>query len=177
MDVLSITTTKGRAGWTAAKTAAQNPAVLRFTTKAGAKNALPLANLSFNFANPLAKRQTPRRRLEQIIEQTAETLGEIGEALFAIGEVAGEMMAAYGPLAARQLGWAEVPKKKRTVPRVAAGAVIGAGAMYFLEPKGGPERREQVLRLINGSPAEPAAGPEQPASSPAQPTETPAQTA
>jgi hypothetical protein len=152
MDVLSTTTTKGRQGWNAAKTVAQNPALTRFTVKTGAKAVPPITKLSFKLGQRVGKRQGR-------LEQAGELLGELGEAIFAIGEVAGAMMAAYGPLAARQLGWAEAPKEKRTAPRVAAGAVIGAGAMYFLEPKGGPERREQVLRLINGGPPQEAAGP------------------
>lgn len=175
MDVLSITTTKGQAGWNAAKTAVQNPALARFTVKTWTKGSAPLANVSFKLGNPFAKPQTRRQRVEQIVEQAGETLGQIGEAIFEIGEVVGEMMAAYGPLAARQLGWAEAPKEKRTAPRLAAGAVIGAGAMYFLEPKSGPERREQVLRLINGGPAQPADGPPQPADAPPQPADAPAQ--
>lgn len=155
MAVLS-TTTKGQLGWKAAKTAAQNPGVTRFAAKVGAKSAPPIAKLSFKVGKPVAKRKA-RHRLEQI----GETLAEIGEAIFAIGEVVGATMAAYGPLAAQQLGWAEPPKEKRTAPRVAAGAVIGAGAVYFFDPKSGAERREQVLQLINGGP---------------EPTSTPAQT-
>jgi hypothetical protein len=169
MDVLSTTTTKGRTGWNAAKTAVQNPGLARFPVKTGAKSTPPLANLSLKLGNPLAKRQS-RRGFEQIVEQAGETLAEVGEAIFAIGEVVGALTAAYGPLAARQLGWAEVPKEKRTAPRVAAGAVIGAGAVYFLEPKCGPERREQVLRLINGGAAPPDSAPGQPASASAQTT-------
>jgi hypothetical protein len=176
MDVLSTTTTKGQAGWNAAKTAVQNQDLTRFTVWAGDKSTLPLANLSFRLSNPFTKPQTRRERLEQIVEQTGETLGQLGEAIFEIGEVVGAMMAAYGPLAARQLGWAEAPRAKRTAPRVVAGAVIGAGAVYFLEPKCGPERREQVLRLINGGPPEQGGVPPQPAAAPEQPAGAPTQT-
>jgi hypothetical protein len=182
MDLLSTTTTKGQQGWNAAKTAAQNRAFLPFTTKPHSKSTPPLANLSLNFGNPFAKRQSPRG-FEQIVEQAGEALGELGEVVFAIGEVLGAVMAAYGPLAARHLGWAEAPKEKRTAPRVVAGAVIGAGAVYFLEPKYGPERREQLLRLINGGPpeeagaqAQAAAAPAQPATAPPQPPDPPTQT-
>lgn len=160
MAVLS-TTTKGQLGWNAAKTAVQNPALTRFTAKAGAKTAPPFAKLSFKAGKPLAKRQA-RRRLEQI----GETLAEVGEAIFEIGELVGAVMAAYGPVAARQLGWAEPPKQKRTAPRVVAGAVIGGGAVYFLDPKCGPEHREQVVRLINGG--QPPSAPPQPAGAPPQ---------
>ena len=142
MDVLS-TKTKGQAGWTAAKTVVQNPRLRRLTVK----SVPPLTKLTVKVGKPLAKRKA-RGRLQEI----GERLTELGEALFEIGEVVGATMAVYGPLAARQLGWAEAPKQKRTGPRVVAGAVIGASAMYFLEPKCGPERREQVLRLFYGTP-------------------------
>ena len=140
MDVLNTMTTKGQSGWQAARTAAQ---------KAGGKSTSPLANLSFNFANPFAK--PPPGRLEQI----GARLAELGEAIFEIGEAVGATMAMYGPLAAQRLGWAEVPKQKRTAPRVAAGVVIGAGAMYFLEPKHGSERRGQLLRLVGNASSQP----------------------
>jgi hypothetical protein len=159
MEVLSTTTAKGRQGWNAAKTVAQNPSLTRFTVKTGAKAVPPITKISFKLGQRVGKRQGR-------LEHAGEVLGELGKAIFAIGEVVGGMMAAYGPLAARQLGWAEAPKEKRTAPRVVAGAVIGAGAVYFLEPKYGPERREQLLRLINGGPPEQAGAPPQPADAP-----------
>jgi hypothetical protein len=170
MDLLDTTTAKGRAGWESAKTAVQNPGSLPFIGNTGGKSDSPLANLSFNFVNPFAKE--PPGRLEQI----GARLTQLSEAIFEVGEVVGVLMAMYGPLAARQLGWAEVPKQKRTAPRVAAGVVIGAGAVYFLEPKGGPGRREQVLRLVNNAPPQPDGAPAQPDSAPAQPDSAPVQT-
>jgi hypothetical protein len=170
MDVLSTLTTKGQTGWEAAKTAVANQDFTRFTGKSGGKSTSPFANLSINFVNPFAKE--PPGRLEQI----GARLTELGDAIFEIGEVVGVVMAMYGPLAARQLGWAEVPKQKRTAPRVAAGVVIGAGAVYFLEPKGGPGRREQVLRLVNNAPPQPDGAAAEPGGAAAQPDSAPAQT-
>jgi hypothetical protein len=69
----------------------------------------------------------------------------IGEAM----RSAGETLVTYGPQAAQNLGLVEVPKPKRTAPRVAAGVVIGAGAMYFLEPEHGKEHREKVAHLVS----------------------------
>jgi hypothetical protein len=170
MDVLSTLTTKGQTGWEAARTAIQNQDFARFIGKSGGKNSSPFANLSVNISNPFAK-SDDRPRLEQL----GARLTELGEAIFEIGEAVGMVVAMYGPLAARQLGWAEVPKQKRTAPRVAAGAVIGAGAVYFLEPKCGPGRREQVLRLMGNAPAQPGDAPAQPVDAPAQPDAAPAQ--
>jgi hypothetical protein len=141
MDVLS--TTMGRVDWDAVKAAVRNPDLTRFTINTDAKSFPPITKLTVTLGNPFGKRK-PRSRLEQI----GERVGEFGEAIFEIGEVIGATMAIYGPMAARQLGWVEAPKEKRTAPRVAAGVVIGAGAVYFLEPRGGPERRERVLGLI-----------------------------
>jgi hypothetical protein len=59
-----------------------------------------------------------------------------------------EALAIYGPQAAYELGLAEPPKPKRTAPRVAAGVVIGASAVYFLEPGQGREHREKVAQLV-----------------------------
>lgn len=124
------TATKGWLGVKAAKGVAKNPGLVRLTAKAGAKSASPLAKLSWKAGKPLAKRQT-RRKVEQI------------------GDTIGSVVAAYGPEAARQLGLVEPPKEKRTTPRVLAGAVIGASAVYFLEPKCGREHRQQVARLVS----------------------------
>ena len=53
---------------------------------------------------------------------------------------------------ARQFGLVEEPKAKRSAPRVVTGALIGAGAMYLLEPQHGRQHREQVHRLISHDP-------------------------
>jgi len=48
----------------------------------------------------------------------------------------GEVIVAYAPQAAQELGLLETPKPKRTAPRIAVGIVIGASGMCFLEPAG-----------------------------------------
>jgi hypothetical protein len=127
MSVLS-TTTKGTIGLKAAKTAVKNPQILRFTAKA----AWPPALLGLKAAKPVAKRRLRKRA------------AQLGDAARAVGET----LVVYGPPVAYELGLAEPPKSKRTAPRVAAGAVIGATAMYFLEPEHGHEHREKVAQLV-----------------------------
>ncbi|HET8976957.1 MAG TPA: hypothetical protein VFN87_02300 [Solirubrobacteraceae bacterium] len=63
--------------------------------------------------------------------------------------ILGETLAVTAPRAAYELGLAEPSKPKRTGPGVAAGIVIGAGAMYFLEPEHGSEHREKVAQLVS----------------------------
>jgi hypothetical protein len=115
-------------GIKAGKGVANNPGVVRGVgpmTKAGAT-----AGTSF------AKRQA-RRRVEQL-----------GEATRAFGGT----LAACGPRAALALGLIEPPKRKRTGPvaatGLAVGVLIGASAMYFLEPGSGREHRQRVVRLV-----------------------------
>jgi hypothetical protein len=50
---------------------------------------------------------------------------------------------------ARIAAKATMPIVKRTAPKVAAGAVLGASAMYFLEPEHGKEHREKVAQLVS----------------------------
>lgn len=118
------TATKGWLGVKATKSVAKNPRLI----KAGAKAGAPAAKLGWRVAKPRMKRST-RRRAERVG-------GVLGSALVT------------APQLAEQFGLAEPPKPKRTAPRVAAGMVIGATAMYFLEPEHGRERREQVRSLI-----------------------------
>ena len=56
----------------------------------------------------------------------------------------------YGPQAARELGLVRTLKPKRTTLRLAAGVLIGAMAVYFLEPGAGRRHREQVKQLVSG---------------------------
>jgi hypothetical protein len=127
MAVLS-TTTKGKAGVKAAKTAVQNPGLLRF----GSHAAGSASKLAAKAGRPVAKRR---------VQQRAEQLGDAARSL-------GEALVTYGPEAAYELGLAERPKPKRTAPRVAVGIAIGAGAMYFLEPEHGGEHRKKVSQLV-----------------------------
>jgi hypothetical protein len=92
-----------------------------------------LAKLTFSASKPLIK-----RRARQSAEQLADSARTVAT-IFAI----------YSPLVGQELGLVEAPKSKRTAPCVATGIVIGAGAVYFLEPQYGRERREQLLRLVS----------------------------
>jgi hypothetical protein len=118
--------TKGFIGVKATKGVAKNPKILQ----AGAKAAPPAAKLGWKVAKPRLSRGT-RRRAERL------------------GDVVGSALTVYGPQAAEQLGLIEPPKPKRTAPRVIAGVVIGATAMYLLEPEHGREHREQLLQLVS----------------------------
>src|SRR5205823_301616 len=95
-------------GAKAAKTAAKHPRASWTSVKGAVK-----------MGKPVAKRPA-RQRVEQI-GQTVRTTGAL--------------VAMYGPLAVQALGLVEPPKRKRTLPRVAVGIVIGAGAMYFFGPQ------------------------------------------
>jgi hypothetical protein len=94
----------------------------------------PVAKLGLNVGKRFAQRRA-QRRLEQL-----------SDAFNALGALA----AAYGPIVARQLGLIEEPPKaKRTAPLVAGGALVGASAVYFLEPGSGRRHRQQVQRLVS----------------------------
>jgi hypothetical protein len=122
------TSTKLTLGAKGARTLARHPGLLR----AGAKGGTGMARLMAKVAVPIAKRRARRR-----IGGLAETARDIGHTLVT-----------YGPEAAVNLGLVEPPKRKRTAPKVAAGAVLGASAMYFLEPEHGKEHREKVAQLV-----------------------------
>lgn len=92
-----------------------------------------LARLTFRAGKPLLKRRA---------RQSAEQLADAARTVVTI-------LAIYGPLVGQELGLVEAPKPKRTAPYVAAGVVIGASAVYFLEPRYGRERRQQLLRLVS----------------------------
>jgi hypothetical protein len=93
----------------------------------------PVAKLGLNVGKRFAQRRAQRR-----IEQLSDAINALGA-----------IVAAYGPIVARQLGLIEEPPKaKRTGPLVAAGALAGASAVYFLEPGSGRAHRRQVQKLI-----------------------------
>ena len=127
MSALS-TKTKTRVGVKAAKQAARHPKlVLR-----GAQGAKPVVRGVVNL------------RTRQARHQAAAVLDagrSIAQTVFEAGRQAGQV-------AAR----AEVPRR-RTAPRVAVGIVVGAAAMYFLDPASGDQRRRNALELVtsNGS--------------------------
>jgi hypothetical protein len=129
MAVLS-NSTKGKVGLKTAGAAIKNPAATRLVAKASA----PAAKGGLRLGKTVAKRKA-NRRLEDV-GKTARTVGET--------------IATYGPEAAQLLGWVEPPKPKRTAPRVLVGVVIGAAAMYLLEPgDAGKERRAKVRELVS----------------------------
>ena len=130
MSIISPTT-KTKAGAKAAKAAkamATRPRILA----SGTRVAVPTVKFAAKARKPLVKRRARRR---------ADRLGKAARKF-------GEVVVEYGPTAAYELGLAEPPKEKRTAPRVVAGIVIGATAVYFLEPEQGPERRKKVAELV-----------------------------
>jgi hypothetical protein len=127
MAVISKTT-KSKAGLKAVKAAAKRPQLLLN----GTKIAVPAAKGGLKASKPLLGRKA-RQRADQL-DRASRTLGEA--------------LSVYAPRAAYDLGLAEPPKPKRTAPRVAAGVIIGASAMYFLEPGHGKEHREKVAQLV-----------------------------
>jgi hypothetical protein len=119
--------TKGKAGLKASKTAAKHP---RMVAK-GSKLALPVGKAGMKAGKPLAKRRV-KQRAEQL-DRASRTVGEV--------------LAVYAPQVAYEFGLAQPPKPKRMAPRILVGVVIGATAMYFLEPGHGKEHREKVAQL------------------------------
>jgi hypothetical protein len=91
---------------------------------AGTQAVRPVSNLGLKASKPFVNRRA-RNRVEQLRE-AAQQLGEGAR-------TAGEVLAVYGPMAAYTLGLAEPPKTKRTGPWIAAGIVIGASAVYFVD--------------------------------------------
>jgi hypothetical protein len=119
--------------WLAAKAAKPVAKAAKPAAKLSVKSAKPAAKISFGPSKALAKRRV-RRRANQV-GQTARTVGEV--------------LLIQAPDAAEELGLIERRAPKRTAPRVAAGVVIGAGAMYLLEPgEHGREHREKVSALV-----------------------------
>lgn len=127
MSVIS-NKTKGKAGLKASKTVAKHP----WMVAKGTKLALPVGKAGLKAGKPLAKRRI-RQRAEQL-DRASHTLGQA--------------LAVYAPQVAYELGLAQPPKPKRMVPRILVGVVIGASAMYFLEPGHGKEHREKVVQLV-----------------------------
>jgi hypothetical protein len=117
-------------GLKVAGAAIKNPSATRLVAKASA----PAAKGGMRLGKTIAKRKASRR-----IEDVSKTARAVGETI-----------AIYGPEAAQLLGWVEPPKPKRTAPRVLVGIVIGATAMFLLEPgASGKERRAKVLALVS----------------------------
>ncbi|MBV9195016.1 MAG: hypothetical protein JO168_12795 [Solirubrobacterales bacterium] len=121
MEVLSTgTKAKAAAGVKAARTAVKYPA---------------LARVGGKVAKPVIKRKA-RRRGYDVLDTARGAITTI---------------AVYSPLAARELGLVEIeePKPARTAPGLLIGVVVGAAAVYFLEPSQGKAHRDQVMNMVN----------------------------
>jgi hypothetical protein len=125
------TKTKAKIGAKTAKVMAEHPTL----RKAGVAVAPPAVKVGFRIG---------RRRARRRAHEHAERLQEFAR-------TAGDTLATYGPTAAEALGLTEPPKQEpKTVPALAVGAVLGAGAMYLLEPNQGAARRARLQRLVGG---------------------------
>ena len=171
MAVLS-TSTKGKLGVKTAGAALKNPRATRVfaraakpaakaglvarATKPAAKVVKPAAKARFltRAIKPAAKAGLLTRAVKPAAKagkafgkrrarQRAESVGHTAS-------VVSETLLIQVPEAAREMGFIERPAPKRTAPRVAAGVLIGASAMYLLEPGGhGKEHREKVQSLVS----------------------------
>ncbi len=129
MSVLS-TKTKSKLSAKTAAAAVTNPGKTWLLTKA----AKPVAKAGAGYRKALTKRRARRR------------LGDVGQS----ARRAGEILLVEAPEAAYELGLVERRAAKRTAPRVAVGLVIGAGAMYLLEPGApGKAHRDKMLALVS----------------------------
>ena len=117
------TTTKVALGAKAAKSPLGRGAAVKTikATPAAAKAGLKVGK-------PILKRRT-RRRVDEAADAVVLAL------------------ASYAPRAVRQLGL-EPPKRKHTAPRFLAGAVLGAAAVYLLEPESGAQHRARLAKLV-----------------------------
>lgn len=113
----------------------------------------PAAKVGWRVGKVVAKRKA-RQRVAVATAEWAVRLETAGAQLQRLGEgsqLLSQMVMVYGPMAAEVLGLIEPPKPSRTALKVTTGIVIGGGAVYFLEPEHGPERRQQLLELMKKS--------------------------
>ncbi|HET9123796.1 MAG TPA: hypothetical protein VFN65_02795 [Solirubrobacteraceae bacterium] len=142
MSMLS-TTAKTRLGVRTARQAAKHPTLTGRTVRA-ARPALRAARPALRAARPALRgavkgtSRVERRRARHRAESLVGSGRAIGQTLLALGRQAADEAAEAQA------------RRKRTMPRVAAGVAIGAGAMYFLEPGSGAEHRRRAQRLIAG---------------------------
>lgn len=122
------------------------------TAKAGAKTAQsivrnPLLRSAVSEAGPPIARLGMKAGKKQLSRKGRRQLEQLGDAMTTVATLASN----YAPQAAemaQELGLVEPPKRKRTTPRLLAGAALGATAMFLFEPKHGSEHRRQVQKLI-----------------------------
>lgn len=139
MSALS-TMTKARLGIKLGTAAAKRPGLLMGAARAGtpaAKLALrgsrPAAKGAFKLAKPMAKRRGSRG-----VDSVADTMRQLEGQLLGLARQAQVTVKPARP-----------SKLARTAPRVAAGALFGAGAAaYLLDPDKGEEHRRTLARLI-----------------------------
>ena len=105
--------------------------------QAAAQVAAGSSRLGFSVTKRVARRKT-RRRLKRYRD---------------VAQAVGPVLAQYGPQAAQSLGLVEQPEPPKSNPRakptLAAGVLIGASTVYFLEPgPAGRGHREQLVRAV-----------------------------
>jgi hypothetical protein len=108
------------------------------TAQAGVKGAKVLAR------HPTARKATARVGKVVVKRKARAQVERLADA----SRTARQTVVIYGPPAAQLLGLTPPPKPNRTVPAFGAGIVIGAGAVYFLEPAHGAEHRRQIQQLL-----------------------------
>ena len=162
---LLTTATKGMLGAKGAKGAAKHPGIITKGTKAvlgakavqgaakhpgiitkGAKAALGVKAAGGAAKHPGVVRLGLKAGKPVARRKIGEGIGQVERFGEAAREV-GETVLVGSALLAPALGLVEQPKPKPTAPLVAAGVVIGASAVYFLEPERGRERREKLRKL------------------------------
>lgn len=125
------TKTKAKAGAKTAKALVEHPLLRTAVSQAGP----PVVKLGAK----TGKKRLSRKARKQL-EQLGDTMGTVAS-----------LAADYAPQAAQaaqELGLVEAPKRKRTGPRLLAGAALGALAMFLFEPEHGQEHRRQLQRLL-----------------------------
>jgi hypothetical protein len=116
--------TSAKLGVTGAIAMARHPTLRRATVRA----ARPSAKLGWRVGKMVAK----RKAREQLVE------------LGSLARTGAQLWVVYGVPAAQALGLIERPKPRRTGRALVAGIVIGAAAVYFLEP----EHRRWAQELV-----------------------------
>ena len=117
------TKTKAKAGAKGAHVVARHPMVRKGTVKAGWT----------------AGKIVARRKARAGVERFSGAGSAIGETMMVVAVVC--------PQVAQGLGLVETPKRRSAFPAVVAGIVIGAGAVYLLDP----ERRHGAPGLPSSS--------------------------